>query len=89
MGREVLKEEYVGLMDGAECTVLEKIGRETMLSCSFELSCGGRGERVVFHREFYGAYKPAESFFWTIGEVCQEMLKQEYVEQLPDHLRDG
>lgn len=44
------------------------------MQCSFETACGETGHRHIFHREFYGAFKPAESFAWTIAETCPAML---------------
>ena len=62
-------------------------GRTSVLLCAFETKCGERGERHIFHTEFYAAWKPAESFSWTLAPVCPEMLLPAVLDQLPDHLR--
>jgi hypothetical protein len=88
MGAAAVQPEYADLFRRAECQITERGHMEiwlpgqvipgtdvSFLLCTFPTACGRDGERVIFHRAFYGAFKPAESFSYQISEACPEMLK--------------
>ncbi|MBN9886433.1 hypothetical protein [Salipiger abyssi] len=98
MARDIVPPDRRALFEETDCSIWDTVhfpphvvpgrvidaGETVSLLCEFPTSCGVTGERVVFHTEYYGAWKPAESFSHTIWETCAEMLTHVELERLSD-----
>ncbi|WP_299296762.1 hypothetical protein [uncultured Tateyamaria sp.] len=103
MGAKVTHPEHHQMFRDAECQILDRGieigfvlpgqlpigGKTTSFLCSFDTSCGTRTKRHIFHTGLYGAWKPADSFAWTVGVACPEMLTRDAFERLPQHFKDA